>query len=206
MNESSKNAKITILEGNMKYLLMRTLGKGSFGKVKLALHTLSGEYIAIKILEKNMLKNDDDLMRVRREIDILKRLRHPNIIQLYDIIETEHYFFFVMEYAEIGELTNYIEDRGKLSEEESKRYFRQLIEAVDYLHSVGCAHRDVKPANILVDGRHEIKLIDFGLGNLYGETQKLKTSCGSPCYAAPEVGLEPKDADNKCRGVRSSES
>lgn len=166
---------------------MRTLGKGSFGKVKLALHTLSGEKLAIKVLEKDKLTKDDDLMRVRREIDILSKVRHPNIVQLYEVIETQKYFFFIMEYAEEGELSEYIESRERLPEEEAARFFRQLIEAVKYLHSIGCAHRDVKPSNILVDWRREIKLIDFGLGNEYTEDEKLKTACGSPCYAAPEI-------------------
>lgn len=92
---------------------MRTLGKGSFGKVKEALHVISGEKIAIKILEKDKIKKEEDLMRVRREIEILKRVRHPNIIQLYEVIETSKYFFFVMECAEKGDLSDYIESRGK---------------------------------------------------------------------------------------------
>lgn len=98
---------------------MRTLGKGSFGRVKEALHVISGEKIAIKILEKAKIKKDEDLMRVRREIDILKRVRHPNIIQLYEVpaddkvIETSKYFFFVMECAEKGDLSDYIESKGK---------------------------------------------------------------------------------------------
>lgn len=166
---------------------MRTLGKGSFGKVKLALHAISGEKVAIKVLERSKLLKDDDMMRVRREVDILSKVRHPNIVQLYETVETEKYFFFIMEYAEEGELSEYIETRERLSEEEAAKFFRQLIEAIQYLHSIGCAHRDIKPSNILVDWRKDIKLIDFGLGNLYEESEKLKTACGSPCYAAPEI-------------------
>lgn len=92
---------------------MRTLGKGSFGKVKEALHVISGEKLAIKILEKDKIKKDEDLMRIRREIDILTKVRHPNIIQLYEVIETSKYFFFVMECAEKGELSDYIEAKNK---------------------------------------------------------------------------------------------
>lgn len=176
-----------------KFIIMRTLGKGSFGKVKLALHTPSGEKIAIKILEKDIIKKEEDLMRIRREIKILSQVRHPNIIQLYEIIETNKYFFFLMEYAEQGELAEYIESRNKLSEEEASKYFVQLIHAVQYLHRIGCAHRDVKPSNILVDWKQNIKLIDFGLGNEYGEEERLKTACGSPCYAAPEVSYFHED-------------
>lgn len=92
-----------------------------------------------------------------------------------------------MEFAENGELSDYIESRNKLPEEEAAKFFKQLIEAVRYLHEIGCAHRDIKPSNILVDWRKDIKLIDFGLGNLYVEDEQLKTACGSPCYAAPEI-------------------
>ncbi len=174
-------------EPHKRFIIMRTLGKGSFGKVKLALHTASGEKVAIKVLEKAMIKKEDDLMRIRREIDILSKVRHPNIIQLYEVIETENYFFFIMEFAEEGELSEYIKSRKRLSEEEACRFFQQLVQAVRYFHKLGCAHRDIKPSNILVDWRGSIKLIDFGLGNLYSSEEKLKTACGSPCYAAPEV-------------------
>src|SRR3990167_9406626 len=98
-------------EANNKFIILRTLGKGSFGKVKEARHVISGEKIAIKILKKDMMKKEDDMMRIRREIDILRRVRHPNIIQLYEVIETSKYFFFVMECAEKGELSEYIETR-----------------------------------------------------------------------------------------------
>lgn len=174
-------------EGQKMFLIMRTLGKGSFGKVKLALHTPTGEKIAIKILEKDMIKKDEDLMRIRREIKILSQVRHPNIIQLYEVVETSKYFFFLMEFAEQGELAEYIETRNKLAEEEACKFFVQLISAIQYLHKIGCAHRDVKPSNILVDWEGNLKLIDFGLGNEYKEDERLKTACGSPCYAAPEV-------------------
>ena len=176
-----------VTKQTQRFLLMRTLGKGSFGKVKLGLHTPSGEYVAVKILEKAMLKKDEDIVRLKREIDILRKSRHAHIVQLYETVETENYHFFVMEYAELGELSEYIESRGKLSEDEARRFFGQLLLAVKYLHSIGCAHRDIKPSNILLDWKKNVKLIDFGLGNLYGEGQKLSTSCGSPCYAAPEL-------------------
>lgn len=180
-------AALTPDESNNKFIILRTLGKGSFGKVKEARHVISGEKIAIKILKKDMLKKEDDMMRIRREIDILRRVRHPNIIQLYEVIETSKYFFFVMECAEKGELSEYIETRTKLEEKDAARFFRQLASAISYLHGMGCAHRDVKPSNILLDWKLNIKVIDFGLGNVYDENEKLKTACGSPCYAAPEI-------------------
>src|SRR3990167_1684667 len=96
-----------------KYIILRTLGKGSFGKVKEAIHVLSGEKIAIKILEKVKIKKEDDLVRIRREINILSKVQHPNIIQLYEVIETNKYFFFVMEYAMNGDLSYYIEKQKR---------------------------------------------------------------------------------------------
>jgi 5'-AMP-activated protein kinase catalytic alpha subunit len=108
---------------NKKYVILRTLGKGSFGKVKEAMHVMSGEKIAIKILEKARIKKEDDLVRIRREISILSKVHHPNIIKLYEIIETNKYFFFVMEYAQEGELSHYIENKEKLTEKEGCKFF-----------------------------------------------------------------------------------
>ena len=98
---------------NKKFIILRTLGRGSFGKVKEALHVISGEKIAIKILEKDKISKDDEEVRIRREIEILRKVRHTNVIQLYEVIETSKYFFFVMECAEKGELSDYIESKGK---------------------------------------------------------------------------------------------
>ena len=92
-----------------------------------------------------------------------------------------------MEYAQKGELSHHIEKQNKLEELEACKFFQQLISAIDYLHRIGCAHRDIKPSNILLTSKYDLKLIDFGLGNLYNDSEKLKTACGSPCYAAPEV-------------------
>ena len=170
-----------------KYEILRTLGQGSFAEVKEAVHLLSGEKIAIKILEKARLRSDDDQDRIRRETNILSKVHHPNIIQLYEHIETDNYFYFVMEFAERGEMSYYIEKKQRLSETEACKFFQQLVSAISYLHKLGCAHRDIKPSNILIDYNKDIKLIDFGLGNVYDENEKLKTACGSPCYAAPEI-------------------
>jgi serine/threonine protein kinase len=134
-----------------KYIILKSLGKGSFGRVKEALHVASGEKIAIKILEKSRIKKEDDMKRIRREINILTKVNHPNIIQLYETIETYKYFFFVMEYAKVGELSDWIEKKDKLTEKESCKLFQQLVSAVEYLHKLGCAHRDIKPSNILLD-------------------------------------------------------
>ena len=189
MNDIDNDAQPLATDKNRpkKYIILKSLGKGSFGRVKEALHVLSGEKIAIKILEKARIKKDDDLKRIRREMNILSKVNHPNIVQLYETIETYKYFFFVMEYAKVGELSDYIEKKDKLSEKESCKLFQQLISSVEYLHKLGCAHRDIKPSNILLDESVDLKLIDFGLGNLYSNGEKLNTACGSPCYAAPEI-------------------
>ena len=170
-----------------RYKLIKTLGKGSFSKVKEAVHLITGELVAIKVLDKAMITNNEDIIRIKREIKILMTACHPNIVSLYEIMETEKYYFFVMEHASGGELSKYICDRIKLDEKEACRLFRQLIRGVEYLHSFGCAHRDIKPSNILLKENLDLKLIDFGLGNFYSGGQQLETPCGSPCYAAPEL-------------------
>jgi 5'-AMP-activated protein kinase, catalytic alpha subunit len=97
------------------YLILKNLGEGSFGKVKEALHVLTQEKIAVKVLEKSRITTDEEKTRVKREIDILRRIRHPYIVQLYEVIETDKYHFLVMEHMDKGELADYIEDRGKVS-------------------------------------------------------------------------------------------
>jgi 5'-AMP-activated protein kinase, catalytic alpha subunit len=173
--------------GARRYKLLRTLGKGSFSKVKEAVHIISGELVAIKVLDKAMIAKEEDLNRIKREIKILKVANHPNLISLYEIMETDKYYFFVMEHAPGGELSKYICDRGKLDEKTACRMFRQLMKGVEYLANMGCAHRDIKPSNILLKNDQDLKLIDFGLGNFYSKGELLLTPCGSPCYAAPEL-------------------
>lgn len=102
-------------------------------------------------------------------------------------MESNKSLFFLMENATGGELAEYIESKGKLSEDESLKYFRQLISSIKYMHSLGIAHRDIKPANALLDDRKNLKLIDFGLGNMYSGKELLETPCGSPCFASPEL-------------------
>lgn len=128
-----------------------------------------------------------DIERVSREISILKILRHPHVIQLYEIIETEKQLYLITEYASGGELFDYIVARCKLSEAEASRFFRQIISGVEYLHKLNIVHRDLKPENLLLDSENNIKIVDFGLSNKYKDGQLLKTACGSPCYAAPEM-------------------
>ncbi|XP_069866068.1 maternal embryonic leucine zipper kinase isoform X3 [Dipodomys merriami] len=169
------------------YELYETIGTGGFAKVKLACHILTGEMVAIKIMDKNALGSD--LPRIKTEIDALKNLRHQHICQLYHVLETDNKIFMVLEYCPGGELFDYIISHDRLSEEETRIVFRQIVSAVAYVHSQGYAHRDLKPENLLFDEYHKLKLIDFGLcakpkGN---KDYHLQTCCGSLAYAAPEL-------------------
>ncbi|XP_069676736.1 maternal embryonic leucine zipper kinase-like [Periplaneta americana] len=169
------------------YELEKTIGCGGFAKVKLATHILTGEKVAIKIMNK--LNLGDDLPRVKLEIKALKSLSHQHICRLFQVIENETHCFLVMEYCSEGELFDHIVERNKLNEEESRSFFRQIVSAVAYLHSVGYVHRDLKPENVLLDTDQVVKLIDFGLcaKPKGGLNSHLATSCGSPTYAAPEL-------------------
>ncbi|KAM3135268.1 hypothetical protein pb186bvf_012566 [Paramecium bursaria] len=169
------------------YIIDKTIGQGTFGKVKLGIHKATGEKVAIKILEKQRIENENDFTRVQREIHILRKIRHPNIIQLYEIIESEVKLYLIMEYASGGELFEYIVSRQRLAERDAGRIFYQLINSIEYLHNIGIVHRDLKPENILLNHASQIKVVDFGLSTLYKQNQKLHTPCGSPCYAAPEM-------------------
>ncbi|XP_032020058.1 maternal embryonic leucine zipper kinase isoform X1 [Hylobates moloch] len=169
------------------YELHETIGTGGFAKVKLACHILTGEMVAIKIMDKNTLGSD--LPRIKTEIEALKNLRHQHICQLYHVLETANKIFMVLEYCPGGELFDYIISQDRLSEEETRVVFRQIVSAVAYVHSQGYAHRDLKPENLLFDEYHKLKLIDFGLcakpkGN---KDYHLQTCCGSLAYAAPEL-------------------
>ncbi|KAF9388987.1 Protein kinase [Podila verticillata] len=168
------------------YMLLETLGVGSFGKVKRAVHSLTGHTVAIKIINKNKVVNQDMFARVKREIQYLKLLRHPHIIKLYEVISTPTSIYMVIEYAG-GELFNYIVDNTRLSEDEARRFFQQIVCAIEYCHRHKIVHRDLKPENLLLDPSMNVKIADFGLSNIMTDGDFLKTSCGSPNYAAPEV-------------------
>ncbi|XP_054033775.1 maternal embryonic leucine zipper kinase [Dryobates pubescens] len=169
------------------YELHETIGTGGFAKVKLARHHLTGEKVAIKIMDKIAL--GDDLPRVKVEIDAMKNLSHQHICQLYHVVETRKKIFMVLEYCPGGELFDYIISKDRLSEQETRSFFRQIVSAMAYIHSQGYAHRDLKPENLLIDGNHNLKLIDFGLcaKPKGGLDYCLSTCCGSPAYAAPEL-------------------
>lgn len=169
------------------YVLMKTIGEGTFGKVKLGTHILTGERVAVKVLEKERIVEVADVERVAREIHILKLIRHPHIIQLYEIIETPRQLYLIMEYACGGELFDYIVQHGRAEEREACRFLHQILAGVEKVHGMQVVHRDLKPENLLLDDRKDIKIVDFGLSNTYTDGQLLQTACGSPCYAAPEM-------------------
>ncbi|XP_014261911.1 maternal embryonic leucine zipper kinase-like [Cimex lectularius] len=169
------------------YDIDKTIGTGGFAKVKLATHLLTGEKVAIKIMDKELL--GDDYPRVKMELQALKSISHHHICKLYQVLETPTHFFMIMEYCSGGELFDHIVEKSKLTEAEARSFFRQILSAVAYLHKKGYAHRDLKPENILLDKDLNLKLIDFGLcaNPAGGMSSHLKTSCGSPTYAAPEL-------------------
>lgn len=169
------------------YKLGKTLGHGSFGKVKIAEHVLTGYKVAVKILNRRKLKNPEMEEKVRREIKICRLFVHPHIIRLYEVIETPLDIYVVMEYVKSGELFDYIVEKGRLHENEARKIFQQIISGVEYCHRNMVVHRDLKPENILLDSRGNVKVADFGLSNIMRDGHFLKTSCGSPNYAAPEV-------------------
>ncbi|KAL3252364.1 hypothetical protein MRX96_017682 [Rhipicephalus microplus] len=169
------------------YILGETLGVGTFGKVKTACHQLTGHKVAVKILNRQKIKNLDVVGKIRREIQNLKLFRHPHIIKLYQVISTPTDIFMIMEYVSGGELFDYIVKHGKLKESDARRFFQQIISGVAYCHRHMVVHRDLKPENLLLDQNLNVKIADFGLSNMMMDGEFLRTSCGSPNYAAPEV-------------------
>ncbi|CAG2243802.1 AMPK [Mytilus edulis] len=169
------------------YILGETLGTGTFGKVKIATHYITSHKVAVKILNRNKIKSLDVVSKIKREIQNLKLFRHPHIIKLYQVMSTPTDIFMVMEYVAGGELFDYIVKKGKLKEPEARRFFQQIISGVEYCHRHMIVHRDLKPENLLLDDKLNVKIADFGLSNMMQDGEFLRTSCGSPNYAAPEV-------------------
>ena len=170
-----------------QFILGEKLGQGTFGIVVLAKHQITGEKVAIKILDKEKIIQEADKTRIEREIKILKNLRHNNIVHLYDIKETSNSLYIIMEYIQGKELFDYIVSKKRLSEIEACNFYQQIISGIEYLGKIRVVHRDIKPENLLLDNKNKIKIVDFGLSNIYPNNELLQTACGSPCYAAPEM-------------------
>ncbi|KAI1311956.1 hypothetical protein EDD11_003236 [Mortierella claussenii] len=171
------------------YLLLQTLGEGEFAKVKLGMHADTGEEVAIKLIRRQSVDNTPRINKIGREISVLRTIRHPNIIALFDVIETERYIGIVIEYASGGELFDHILAHRYLKERDACRLFAQLMSGVHYLHSKHIVHRDLKLENLLLDKNRNIIITDFGFANQFDSSSRdlMSTSCGSPCYAAPEL-------------------
>ncbi|XP_012730541.2 serine/threonine-protein kinase SIK1 [Fundulus heteroclitus] len=168
------------------YEIIRTLGKGNFAVVKLAKHKVTKTQVAIKIIDKTRL-SPSNLEKIYREVQIMKLLNHPHIIKLYQVMETKDMLYIVTEYAKNGEMFDHLTSNGRMSEDEARKKFWQILTAVDYCHRHHIVHRDLKTENLLLDANMNIKLADFGFGNFYNAGEPLSTWCGSPPYAAPEV-------------------
>ncbi|XP_007013470.2 PREDICTED: CBL-interacting serine/threonine-protein kinase 24 [Theobroma cacao] len=171
-----------------KYEVGRTIGEGTFAKVKFARNIDTGESVALKVLAKTTILKHKMVDQIKREISIMKIVRHPNIVRLHEVLASRTKIYIVLEFVSGGELFDKIVHRGRLPENESRRYFQQLIDAVSHCHSKGVYHRDLKPENLLLDSYGNLKVSDFGLSALPQQgIGLLHTTCGTPNYVAPEV-------------------
>ncbi|CAF2036093.1 unnamed protein product [Rotaria magnacalcarata] len=167
------------------YILQKTLGKGQTGLVKLGVHYVTGEKVAIKIVNREAL-SESVLLKVEREIAIMKLIEHPHVLRLYDVYESRKYLYLILEHVAGGELFDYLVKKSRLTPKEARKFFRQIMSALDFCHSHMVCHRDLKPENLLLDDKMNIRVADFGMASLQVEGAFLETSCGSPHYACPE--------------------
>ncbi|XP_060216137.1 CBL-interacting serine/threonine-protein kinase 3-like isoform X2 [Lycium barbarum] len=173
-----------------KYEMGRTIGEGTFAKVKFARNSETGDPVAIKILDKDKVLKHKMAEQIKREIATMKLIRHPHVVQLYEVLASKTKIFIVLEFVTGGELFDKIVNHGRMQEKEARKYFHQLINAVDYCHSRGVYHRDLKPENLLLHASGHLKVSDFGLSALSQQVRDdglLHTTCGTPNYVAPEV-------------------
>ncbi|KAI8147967.1 kinase-like domain-containing protein [Fennellomyces sp. T-0311] len=184
-----KSRKSVLFDG--RYEKLCTLGKGNFGKVYLARDCRTGQEVAVKVVDKTSIKSGERRQHALNEKEICEgfaqRLNHKNVVHVYEVFTDNENIYVAMEYVEGGELFEKIKLRHRLEEPLAKRWFREIIEAVDYIHKNGIVHRDLKPENVLIDKYQKIRICDFGFGKLCERQQVLNTYCGSPFYAAPEM-------------------
>lgn len=146
-----------------KYELGKTLGEGNFAKVKLAKNVDTGEFVAVKIFNRDNVLQHKMVEQIKREIATMKVIKHPNVVKLHEVMASKTKIYIVLELVDGGELFDIIAKQGRLKENEARKYFQQLINAVDYCHSRGVYHRDLKPENLLLDSYGVLKVADFGL-------------------------------------------
>jgi len=187
----------------LPFILGAVLGRGSTGVVYAATYRLTGEQVAVKVIEIAYLDAENRRwQKVRDEIEILKIIKHPNVLTLFDVIETNDRLYLIMEYVRGGELFDHIDKNGRLGRNEALRLLSQIISAVSYCHRLCICHRDLKPENILLDQEQNVKIADFGMAKKMPDSGILSTSCGSPHYAPPEV-VEGRQYDGRARDVWS---
>ncbi|XP_047062336.1 CBL-interacting protein kinase 31-like [Lolium rigidum] len=197
MYKARRAASLKVRRRVGKYELGRTIGEGTFAKVRIAKNMESGDHVAIKILDKVKVQKHGLVEQIRREICTMKLIQHPNVVRLHEVMGSKARIFIVLEYITGGELHDIIVDRGSLKEDEARKFFQQLINAVDYCHSRGVYHRDLKIENLLLDTAGNLKVSDFGLSAISEQVKAdglLHTTCGTPNYVAPEV-IEDKGYD-----------
>lgn len=181
-----------VKEGNVlmkRYDFGRLLGQGNFAKVYYGRNLKSGQSVAIKVIDKEKVLKVGLIEQTKREISGMGMVKHPNVVQLYEVMATKTKIYFIMEYAKGGELFHKVA-KGRLKEDLARKYFQQLICAVNFCHSRGVYHRDLKPENLLIDENGVLKVSDFGLSALSESKRQdglLHTTCGTPAYVAPEV-------------------
>jgi serine/threonine protein kinase len=195
-----------------KYEIGKTLGEGTFGKVKYAVNSETDERVAIKVLDKEKIQKQNMGAQIKREISIMKMVRNPHVVVLKEVLASRTKIFIVLELVTGGELFDKIVSEGRFDEKTARFYFRQLVAGVEYCHSQGVCHRDLKPENLLLDENEDLKISDFGLSALYDQSNLdetdqsraalLHTTCGTPNYVAPEV-LADKGYDGRAADVWS---
>jgi len=172
------------------YKVGKILGKGAFGKVNLGLHRLTRKLVAIKSSDKDQIKEESTKRKMMQEIDILKSIKHTSHIKLLETFQTPKHYLIVMELCPGGDLLNYVRKRRKLTEKNAKYLFKQIMQGIEYMHSIGIVHRDIKLDNILLDGKGNVKIGDFGVSRRVDQDELLFEQCGTPAYIAPEIVQE----------------
>lgn len=193
----SSHSDISTMEEEQGHILLggkyekgRLIGQGTFAKVYYARELSTGDSVAIKVINKDQVKDQGMVEQIQREISATRLVRHPNIVQLREVFATKSKIYYVMEYVSGGELFAKVANGGRLKEDVARKYFQQLISAVDFCHSRGVSHRDIKPENLLLNGNDDLKITDFGFSALPEQKRYdglLHTQCGTPAYVAPEV-------------------